>query len=143
METRKTFPSSPANAARITDFYRLDSPDLDPNEVPPALVENMLSVIEGSAIPALDSLLANGVSGLSGQDRGDIATFLGFQAARGQQTRNMIIRMAADMSRYMHSADMTLDAIKAQLEAKGVPFSEEVLAEFRVSLNRDVFSVPS
>jgi hypothetical protein len=131
METRKTFPSSPGNAARITDFYQVDSPDLDPNEIPPALVENMLSIIEGSAVPALDNLLANGVNGLSGQDRGDIATFLGFQAARGQQTRNMIIGMAAEMSRYMHSADMTLDGIKAQLESKGVPFSEEVLAEFR------------
>lgn len=131
LETRKTFPSSPVNAARVTDFYRVDSPDLDPVEMPPAFVENMLSIIEGRAVPALDNLLAKGVSGLTGQDRGDIATFLGFQAARGQQTRNMITGMAADMSPYMHSADMTMDGIKAQLETNGVPFSEEVLAEFR------------
>lgn len=40
----ETPPSSPANAARITDFYRLDSPVLDPNEIPPALAESMLCV---------------------------------------------------------------------------------------------------
>lgn len=130
LATGKSYPTSPATAARVTDFYLLESPDLDPDEIPPAFVENLLALIEGRAVPALDNLLELGPEGISGQDRADIATFLGFQSARGQQTRNMIQQLAAYMSQYLHPAGTATESgIKALLESDNVPMTDELLAE--------------
>ncbi|QOT19444.1 DUF4238 domain-containing protein [Paenarthrobacter sp. YJN-5] len=128
--TGKSYATSPATAARVTDFYLLESPDLDPDEIPPAFVENLLALIEGRAVPALDSLLDLGPDGISGQERADIATFLGFQSARGQQTRNMIQQVAADMSKYLHPAGTATESgIRSLLETTNLPLTDELLAE--------------
>lgn len=131
METKKTFSTSPGNAARITDYYRVESPDLDPDVIPPAMVENLLSIIEGMAVPAFDKLLAVGIEGIDPSDRTAIATFLGFQAVRGQQMRNLIKDAVREVTRLTHSADMPVKAVKALLESSGLQFSGEALEEFR------------
>ncbi|WP_437773505.1 DUF4238 domain-containing protein [Arthrobacter sp. KNU40] len=130
LNTGKSYVTSPGNAARVTDFYLLESPDLDPDEIPPAFVENLLALIEGRAVPALDTLLAHSADGMSGQDKADISVFLGFQLARGQQTREMIQQLAADISPHLHSVtNMTEDGIKALLASKKIPFTEQILTE--------------
>lgn len=57
VDEARSYLSSPETAARQTDFYRLQHPDLDPVEVPPLLFETMLSQIEGSAKTVIDELL--------------------------------------------------------------------------------------
>src|SRR4051794_14293374 len=52
-----SYTTSPFKAARITDFYRMDSEDLDAQEVPPLLLETMLGDIEGAAKEIVDDLV--------------------------------------------------------------------------------------
>ncbi len=53
VDQRHSYLTSAANAARETDFFSLESHDLDPNEVPPLLAETALSRLEADAAEAL------------------------------------------------------------------------------------------
>lgn len=57
VDERRSYLSSPETAARQTDFYRVQHPDINPAEVPPLLFETMLSRIEDSAKIVIDKLL--------------------------------------------------------------------------------------
>src|ERR1700728_1073311 len=46
LDEPRSWKSSPKNAALETDFYRVESADLDPRDVPPLLFETALSKLE-------------------------------------------------------------------------------------------------
>jgi len=85
--SRHTYAQAASQAARETDFYRIESPDIDPVEVPPLLFETLLSRIEGEASQAIDYLVRNGEPGLSGDDRVWLSAYLAFQITRGRAFR--------------------------------------------------------
>src|SRR5262245_6915050 len=59
VDDQHSYTTSPGKAARETDYYRLESPDVDPNEVPPLLMEVMLGEVESAAKSTIDRMLAS------------------------------------------------------------------------------------
>jgi hypothetical protein len=86
VETRHSYPTSPEKAARITDFYRLEADELDPQQMPPLLFESLLSEVEGWAKAIIDELLTQPEE-LSPDDAAKFAWFMGFQFTRGSAHR--------------------------------------------------------
>lgn len=125
----KTRPVSPLNAARITDFYRVESPELDVHEFPPALVEKLLGTIEGKAVPALDALIGKGAEGLTDTERFDVARFMGFQYVRGQRSRNLVKESAESYFRLLHG-DLSPQGIRDLLIQNGQDHSQENVDAF-------------
>ncbi|MGO4230962.1 DUF4238 domain-containing protein [Arthrobacter sp. YAF34] len=125
----QTRPVSPLNAARITDYYRVESPELDAHEFPPALVETLLGTIEGKAVPALDALIQKGADGLTDMERLHIAQFMGFQYVRGQRSRNLVKTAAESYVRLLHE-DLSPDGVRDLLARNGQEPSQEDLDAF-------------
>lgn len=96
----RSFPIRAKKIARETDFYRLEGDDLDPDSVPPLIVETMLGNIEEPAIAAIDHLiaLADGEQ-LMGDDRFTLANFLAIQVLRGRHFRARFELMSAGLFR--------------------------------------------
>jgi hypothetical protein len=86
VDQRHSYLTSAANAARETDFYSLESHDLDPNEVPPLLAETALSRLEADAAEALFVLLDD-LGRLSSQQRFDLTALMLMQYTRGRLHR--------------------------------------------------------
>ena len=63
------------NAARETDFYRMESDDLDSDEIPPLLFETILSRLEGAAPAVIDLLIEGGPTALGHLDASGFAQF--------------------------------------------------------------------
>jgi hypothetical protein len=126
---RKTRPVSPLQAARITDFYRVESPDLDRHEFPPALIEKLLGHIEGNAVPALEALIQKGVDGQTDMERFEVARFMGFQYLRGQRSRNLVKTAAESYVRLLHE-DLSPDGIRELLSRNGKDPSPENVDAF-------------
>ncbi len=86
VDQRHSFLTSAANAARETDFYSLESQDLDPSEVPPLLAETALSRLESAAAEAL-AVLLDDCGRLSSQQRFDLTALMLMQYTRGRLHR--------------------------------------------------------
>lgn len=86
VDNHRSFLTSASNAARETDFYSLESEDLDEDEVPPLLAETALSRLESDAAVALDALLESPAS-ISSQQRFDLTVLMLMQHTRGRLHR--------------------------------------------------------
>ncbi len=86
VDQRHSYLTSAANAARETDFYSLESQDLDPDEVPPLLAETAFSRLEANAAEALVVLLDDH-DRLSSQQRFDLTALMLMQYTRGRLHR--------------------------------------------------------
>jgi len=62
-----SYRATPGNAARETDYYRVESEDLDPIEVPPLVFETMLGTAEGYGKRGKHSATTNNPSPLRGR----------------------------------------------------------------------------
>ncbi len=93
-DTKRTYETSAKNAARETDFYRVESEDLDSEITPPLIFETILSHVEGSGKTAIDLLLNGGVAAMGEYDALAMAQYLAFQLARGRARRREILEMA-------------------------------------------------
>jgi hypothetical protein len=87
INNRKSFLIAPRKAARETDFYRVESDDLDRELVPPLLFEKMLSQVEGAAIPAFDAAISMESTRFNHEHAVCLASFVAFQLARGHRFR--------------------------------------------------------
>jgi hypothetical protein len=84
----KSFLIAPRKAARETDFYRVESEDLDRELVPPLLFEKILSEVEGAAVPAFDAAISMIPTRFSRLAAVNLASFIAFQLARGHRSRS-------------------------------------------------------
>lgn len=123
--TRYSYKTSPANAGRETDFYRIEDPNLDPEVLPPLLFEHLLSKIEDRAIPGIDHLLAFGLEGLKPDDGVWLAIYMAFQFTRGRAFRAEQLAFMQNFFRVQHPA--TTDHARWLVEQAGeLPTSERV-----------------
>ena len=93
----KSYKTSPEKAARETDFYRLEHPEVDPEHLPPLLFETLLGKLEGSAKLAIDVLLEQQPGALDDEIMQEFAWHLSFQFVRGytfrEENRNQLASM--------------------------------------------------
>lgn len=109
-----TYLTSPTRAAKITDYYRVESEDINPELVPPLLFEVFFSEVEGWGKKAIDILLSQPVANLSKDLRALFARYLALQHTRGQTYRIQSRKSANDMFQLIYEG-MTDDGIRALL----------------------------
>jgi hypothetical protein len=114
IRTRSRFVTAPKKAARETDFYRMESHDLDPAVSPPLTFEKILSLVEGAAVSAFDEAIRNGVVAPDGPERINLCRFVSYQHVRGHRFRNMLQSITDDTTRLEYS-DLTVDQVRQRL----------------------------
>src|SRR5664280_680724 len=133
-DSHRSYLVSPEKAARETDFYSLASENLDSNELPPLLVETILSRVEGAAKGIIDRLIVLGINTLSFDDALTFALFLAFEVTRGRAFRHKL--MAVSNSGMLRMWENIADeGIAAHLKAQGVDSGPEAVARIRSALD--------
>jgi hypothetical protein len=123
VNTGKAFPVSPRKAARDTDFYRVESEDLDRDLVPPLLFEKMLAEVEGAAVPAFDAAIDMDWIRFNRDAAVCLASFVAFQLARGHRYRARIQAIVNSGFVEMYR-DVTEDGMRDHLG--GTPHEDEL-----------------
>jgi hypothetical protein len=85
LQVGKSYLVKAEKASRETDFYRMESPNLDPSEIPPLWAETILGHIEGAAVGAIDAILSDRASS---SVEIDLAIFIAVQFTRGRAFRH-------------------------------------------------------
>lgn len=89
LDDQRSFLTSASKAIRETDFYSLESEDLDPEEVPPLLAEDTLSTIESDAADSIRALL-NHSGAIPQHHRSSLAMLMAMQLTRGRINRESL-----------------------------------------------------
>jgi hypothetical protein len=142
----RSYLPAPETAARETDYYRLDHPDIDPEKLPPLLIETVLSRLEDNARMVIDELLKHrNPEGLEAQQLVDFVGHLAFSWTRGKGFRDNAKEMFADLYR-MRYEDLTDDGIRARLRKSGVEPTADEITKYRQFLDGliagDIVAVP-
>jgi hypothetical protein len=128
---RRSYLTTAKNAARRTDYYRVEADELDPSVVPPLLFELMLGEVEGYAVKAIDALLAVDDPYEIDPELGSwLAWFLAFQWTRGESFRESHSEMVSEMMREMWS-NISDAAIATLAQDMGEEPTPERIAEYR------------
>jgi hypothetical protein len=125
---RHSYRVKPSQAARVRDFYRIESPEIDAAEMPPLLFETILGEIEGSASPIVNKLVS--AEEISPEEVAQFSWYLGFQATRGRSFREDIGFFASEAVKIQFSG-ITDDAIRKRLEESGTEPTDEAIASAR------------
>jgi hypothetical protein len=125
---RHSYRVKPSQAARIRDFYRVESPDIDPGEIPPLLFETILGEIEGSASPIVSKLVRG--DEISPEEVAQFSWYLGFQATRGRSFREDSTFFASEAVK-MQFSGMSDDAIRMRLTDSGTEPTDEAITSAR------------
>ncbi len=133
-ESKKSYSSSAETAARITDFYAIRSEQIDEDELPPMLMETMLSKIEGNAVAPIDRLIEVGPSGLSMEDAHAICRFVGFQIQRGRHGRQLLTELSSQSAKLLLTS-MSDESIGRMLRKRRESADEDEIAEVRRALD--------
>lgn len=131
----KSYKTSPEKAARETDFYRLEHPEVDPEHLPPLLFETLLGKLEGSAKLAIDVLLEQQPGALDDEIMQEFAWHLSFQFVRGYTFREENRNQLASMYRLQY-ANVSDEQIRKRLEKKGIPVTPEEVLRNREFLDK-------
>lgn len=123
---KKQFKTNAKSVARETDFYRVDDDEVDPEVIPPLLVETLLSKVEGLAIRVIDALIADGAESLDGPERVVAATYVATQIVRGRHHRAAMRCLATGVTRYTLGE---LDANQAR-ERLGADLTDDEVGEY-------------
>jgi hypothetical protein len=129
---RRTKFCSAKTSMRIRDFYRLESPDIDPSDLPTALFELMLGRLEQPASEAIDVLAAGDV--VTPDLKSDLSWFMGFQYVRGKAFRSDSEFLAHQSARIMLSG-INDEGIRARLRRSGVEDTEDEIRRARAFLD--------
>lgn len=123
IESKSSYLSSPLKAARITDFYSLESEDLDSETFPPLLFETLLGDVESWGKLAIDQLLDESED--FGPDNAEkLACFMAFQFTRGATQRREMRFMCNELFKLQHS-DLSDSGIRQSLARNGRAVSQE------------------
>jgi len=132
--TPKSFVTSPAKAIRETDFYRAESPDIDPDMIPPLFFEKALGELEGRAQPAFEVLISGDPRDLNPRQALDMGNYLGVQSTRGRSVRTQIQQASnAALSFWLDS--MPDHQISQMLKSKGTEATPESVANARIAID--------
>ncbi|GAA2216016.1 hypothetical protein GCM10009850_114850 [Nonomuraea monospora] len=135
VDEHRSYLSSPAGAARETDFYRIEHPAIDSAQVPPLLFETMLGQLEGNAKFAIDELIKHhDVKSLDPDHVALFAWHLAFSITRGTAFRAEQQELLNDFYRLQY-AKFTDEDIKAQLRKHGVEPTSEIVGVHREYLD--------
>lgn len=129
--SRKQHHSSARDVAWLRDYYRVEAPELDPEEVPPLIFEALLGEIEGLAAASSRELLMNGVSSLSMESRTHLALFIAFQLLRGQDYRASMQALARNSIQMMASHWDDAATRNSLRERMGSEPSDQAVDDFR------------
>lgn len=127
VDENRSYLSAPETAARETDYYRVDHPDVDPRMLPPLLVETVLSKLEDNAKNVIDDLVRHCDPGqLQLQQLHEFAWHLAFSITRGKAFRDESKEIFADLYR-MQYEKFTDNDIRARLREHEIdPTADEV-----------------
>ena len=127
VDERRTYVRSPETAARETDFYRLEHPELDKDLVPPQFYETLLSKVEGNAHRVAEALLKHGPAGMPNPESAALfALHLAVSVTRGRAFRVKSQELLNDYYRLQY-ANVTDAGIAKRLREAGIEPSREGL----------------
>lgn len=130
VDDQYSYLAPPRKAARETDYYLLESPDVDPEEVPPLLMEVMFGEVEGLAKAAIDQMLETGSAHLGPEQAAEFAWFLGFQATRGHAYRRTQAHLMNELFRLKYGK-VTDEGLRQLLSKRGQPGDDADVAAAR------------
>lgn len=138
VDEQNSYLSTPRNAARETDYYRLEHPDLDPDDVPPLLIETGLSRLEATAKTIIDELLAHrDPTRLHPQAIAHLTWHLAFSVTRGKTFRDRAQERIGELYRLKYEK-MTDAGIVAMLRKRGLDPTPENIATHRDMIDKIV-----
>lgn len=120
VDQKKSHLASAGTAARETDYYRIEAPEVDPEVVPPLLFEKMLGEVEGMSVEIIDTLIEKGPDALSPQQRAEFSLFLAFQITRGHSFRVANRLMVEDFFKLKYE-NVTKDGVRQYLIDADMP----------------------
>jgi Protein of unknown function (DUF4238) len=134
-DEKKSWITTPRRAATETDYYRIESPDLDPKEIPPLLFEVTLSRVEKWGSDFIDAAIADPIEVLrDDEQRVFFSLYMAFQYVRG---RNFRAFSHASMNDYfkLTYGEMTDAGIRHSLQERGQEPTPKAIAEMREFLD--------
>jgi len=102
--SRRSYRQAPDAAARVTDFYRAESPDDVPSGLPPLVFETMLGEVEERAKSAIDHLLTGGP--LAVDEHVALIHFMALQVTRGRAFRAGISSITTNTFKIVNPASV-------------------------------------
>jgi hypothetical protein len=126
IDERRSYTTAPDKAARETDFYRMEHELLDPEDMPPLLMEALLGRLEGSAKRSLDILMTKQPWTLDDELRGELEWHIAFQLTRGRSFRAENHRMLNELYRAQYKDVPDAEIIRRLREAGDVATPEAV-----------------
>lgn len=112
-------------------FYNVETPDIDPDELPPLIMEVIYSRLEADGKRLIEALVRGGVDALGFFDAVHLAVFLGLTHTRGRQFREMIATLANEALFITHQHNMSDDAIRARLHEQGLDDGDDAVSRMR------------
>lgn len=127
----KSWITTPRRAASETDYYRIESPDLDPEEVPPLLFEVALSKIERWGADFIAAAIDDPIAPLRDDEmRVLFSHYMAFQYVRGRSYRTFTRASMTDMFKLAYE-EITDEGIRHELRERGLEPTPENMALFR------------
>ena len=131
IDKRKSWITTPKRAASENDYYRIESPDLDPEDEPPLLFEVTLSRIERWGADFIAALLDDPVGALrDDQMRVLFSYYMAFQYVRGRDYRAFTRASMTDLFKLSYG-EITDKGIRHELSERGLETSPENRELFR------------
>jgi len=131
---RHTFTTQPVNTAVESGYYSLQSDDLDPDAIPPMLMETILSRIEEPSKRIIGVLIEHGPAALRPEDAITFAMFVAFQLTRGRAVRAQIDEMANN-GQLLLWGSLTDEGIREHLREMGSDARSEAVAGIRAFID--------
>lgn len=129
---RNAYEPTPLQAARETDFYRLDQPDTG---VSPVFWEAWLSEVEGKAAAAIAAIDANGVATMSDDEHEWLCLFIAVQIMRSRSARfHRRAMFVEQMARVMEFGGV--EHLARELSDSGRKFTSEELDQLVIDVER-------
>lgn len=131
IDRAESWVTTPTKAARQTDYYRIESPDLDPQEIPPLLFEVTLSKVERWGADFIAAAIDDPVNVLNDDEmRALFSIYMAFQYVRGRSYRAVAQASATDLFKLCYG-EITEEGIRHHLKEKGLEPNPENVALFR------------
>jgi hypothetical protein len=130
--------TTPKRAASETDYYRVEAPDIDPDQVPPLLFEVAMSKAERWGADFIAAALDDPAAVISDEQRVLFSIYMAFQYVRGRSYRTFAHALATELFNLQYG-EITNEGIRRLLLERGSdPNPEQVtrVREFVDQLNR-------
>ncbi len=131
IDGRKSYLTAAAQAARETDFYNLAQDQIDPDDIPPLLMETMLGRLEDPAKLVIDELIDHGrPERVEPRRMLEFVWYLSMQIVRGAAAREELRVIGADLAR-VQLTGISDEAIARRLRNTGQQVTPAAIAEHR------------